>query len=231
LKQQELIYSQDFQLQQLERKVARLQGERSNEEKMALNNKIKDLSGRLDEQQATEAMLQNQLKRLGDDLRRATRQLEKTRKEKADVTSKIEEVELHNDSSQRELKKVETAKQDLMVDDNILKLEIKQLRDTLNSKADSVLSLEKRKLQLQTAMSERAHEINIHKGMLQAQIKTLTSEKQKLSSEVHERFSKIDKLRKRYEIVMVSMAPPEGEEEHSQAYYVIKVLVHAWVNK
>jgi UDP-glucose:O-linked fucose beta-1,3-glucosyltransferase len=126
---------------------------------------------------------------------------------------------------------VETAKQDLMVDDNILKLEIKQLRDTLNSKADSVLSLEKRKLQLQTAMSERAHEINIHKGMLQAQIKTLTSEKQKLSSEVHERFSKIDKLRKRYEIVMVSMAPPEGEEEHSQAYYVIKVLVHAWVNK
>jgi hypothetical protein len=65
LKQQELIYSQDFQLQQLERKVARLQGERSNEEKMALNNKIKDLSGRLDEQQATEAMLQNQLKRLG----------------------------------------------------------------------------------------------------------------------------------------------------------------------
>merc|ERR1712226_1592365 len=38
----------------------------------------------------------------------------------------------------------------------------------------------------------------------------------------HERISKIEKLRKRYEILMVSMAPPEGEEEHSQAYYVIK---------
>lgn len=43
------------------------------------------------------------------------------------------------------------------------------------------------------------------------------------SSEVHERISKIDRLRKRYEIFTVAMAPPEGEEEHSQAYYVIKV--------
>lgn len=36
-----LFYAQDFQLQHLERKVARLQGERSNEEKVALNLKIK----------------------------------------------------------------------------------------------------------------------------------------------------------------------------------------------
>ena len=42
------------------------------------------------------------------------------------------------------------------------------------------------------------------------------------SAELHERISKIDKLRKRYEILSVAMKPPEGEEEHSQAYYVIK---------
>lgn len=44
------------------------------------------------------------------------------------------------------------------------------------------------------------------------------------SAQLHDRIAKIDRLRKRYEILMVSMAPPEGEEEHSQTYYVIKVF-------
>ncbi|XP_008590357.1 PREDICTED: coiled-coil domain-containing protein 39-like, partial [Galeopterus variegatus] len=41
-------------------------------------------------------------------------------------------------------------------------------------------------------------------------------------AEFHERLSKIDKLKNRYEILTVVMLPPEGEEEKTQAYYVIK---------
>ena len=41
LKQQEILYTQDFQLQQQERKVGRLQGERSDEEQSTLNDKMK----------------------------------------------------------------------------------------------------------------------------------------------------------------------------------------------
>ena len=37
-----------------------------------------------------------------------------------------------------------------MVDQNILKLELKRLRDMLNERADEVFDLEKRRLQLET---------------------------------------------------------------------------------
>ncbi|XP_060558012.1 coiled-coil domain-containing protein 39-like [Ruditapes philippinarum] len=222
LKQQEIIYNQDFSIQQLERRINRMQGERSNEEKIHLEAKIKDLTDELEQKNNTHTLLTLQLKRLQDDIRRVSRELEKNGSEKNDLTSKIEELDLYNDSSERELKKIITSKQDLMVDQNILKLELKRLRDMLNERADEVFTLEKRRLQLETAMKERHQEINIHKEMLNAQVRAVNEERQQISAELHERISKIDKLRKRYEILMVSMAPPEGEEERSQAYYVIK---------
>lgn len=83
-----------------------------------------------------------------------SRELEKSGSEKNDLTSKIEELDLYNDSSERELKKIIHSKQDLMVDQNILKLELKRLRDMLNERADEVFSLEKRRLQLETVSYE-----------------------------------------------------------------------------
>ena len=47
-------------------------------------------------------------------------------------------------------------------------------------------------------MKERHNEINIHKEMLNAQVRAVNEERQQISAELHERISKIDKLRKRY---------------------------------
>jgi chromosome segregation ATPase len=222
LKQQEILYTQDLQLQQLQRKMSRLDGERTDDEKVALNTRIKELEEEWVRQQGEEALLSGQLKRLQDDLRRVNTQLEQGQKEKASLDEKIDDINLHIDTTQRELRRVVAAKEDQMVDENIVKLEVKRLRDTLFSHAGEVHSLEWRKLELQTAMTERNREVGQHKAMLRAQCKALEAERQATSSEVHERISKIDKLRKRYEIITVAMMPPEGEEEHSQAYYVIK---------
>ena len=89
-----------------------------------------------------------------------SRELEKSGSEKDDLISKIEELNLYNDSSERELKKIIHGKQNMMVDQNVLKLELKRLRDMLNERADEVFSLEKRRLQLETVSNIKIQKKN-----------------------------------------------------------------------
>ncbi|KAM5164293.1 coiled-coil domain-containing protein 39 [Mantella aurantiaca] len=222
LKQQGIIYNQDFQIQQLERRLSRLKGEVNTDEKHALETKAAELTKTLEKRKASLNILNTQHKKLQGDARYIKRELEKTGQEKGDLISKMEELKLFNTMSDKALKKLRTSKQDLMVEDNILKLEIKRLKDMLYSKADDVFSLEKRKLQLQTAMKERTQEIAVHKEMLKSQIRLVDQERQSISLELHDRLAKVDKMKKRFEIITVAMMPPEGEEEKSQAYYIIK---------
>ncbi|XP_015993517.2 coiled-coil domain-containing protein 39 [Rousettus aegyptiacus] len=222
LKQQEIMYSQDFFIQQVERRMSRLKGEINSEEKQSLEAKITDLKKTLEEKNSTFGLLEIQIKKLHNDLYFIKKSNSKNCGEKQSLMTKINELNLFNDRSEKELKKAKAFKQDLMIEDNLLKLEVKRTREMLHSKAEEVLSLEKRKQQLYTAMEERTEEIKVHKAMLASQIKYVDQERQNVSAEFHERLSKIDKLKNRYEILTVVMLPPEGEEEKTQAYYVIK---------
>ncbi|XP_005069770.1 coiled-coil domain-containing protein 39 [Mesocricetus auratus] len=222
LRQQEIMYSQDFYIQQVERRMSRLKGEINSEEKQALEAKILELKKTLDEKKSTLSLLEAQIKKLHNDLYFLKKSNGKNNDEKQSLLNKINELHLFVDRSEKELTKARATKQDLMIEDNLLKLEVKRTREMLYSKAEEVLSLEKRKQQLHTAMEERAEEIKVHKAMLASQIRYVDQQRQTVSAEFHERLSKIDKLKNRYEILTVVMLPPEGEEEKTQAYYVIK---------
>ena len=80
-----------------------------------------------------------------------------------------------------------------MVEENMVKLALRRLRDLLYSRADGVLSREKRRLQLQTAMREREEEIRVHRQMLAKEVKIAQQERQELRWE-QERFTLSDAL-------------------------------------
>ncbi|XP_046515670.1 coiled-coil domain-containing protein 39 isoform X3 [Equus quagga] len=222
LKQQEIMYSQDFYIQQVERRMSRLKGEINSEEKQALEAKVVELKKTFEDKKSTVGLLETQIKKLHNDLYFMKKSNSKNHDEKQLLMTKINELNLFNDRSEKELNEAKALKQDLMIEDNLLKLEVKRTREMLHSKAEEVLSLEKRKQQIRTAMEERTEEIKVHKTMLASQIRYVDQERQNISAEFHERLSKIDKLKNRYEILTVVMLPPEGEEEKTQAYYVIK---------
>uniref|UniRef100_A0A8D2QCS5 Coiled-coil domain-containing protein 39 n=1 Tax=Zonotrichia albicollis TaxID=44394 RepID=A0A8D2QCS5_ZONAL len=222
LKQQELIYNQDFYIQQIQRRLSRLEGEINSDEKEVLEGKVAELKKTLEEKKKAYDALQSLYRKLQSDIQITKRTIDKTREETSGLIEKIEELTLFNERSLQELKKAKHIKQEMMVEDNLLKLELKRLRNTLCNKAEKVLTLEKQQLELKKVIAERTEEIRIQKAMLDSQIRLLDQERHQLSAEFQDRLWKIDKLKRKYEIFTLSMMPPEGEEMKSQAYYAIK---------
>ncbi|XP_027004318.2 coiled-coil domain-containing protein 39 [Tachysurus fulvidraco] len=222
LKQQDYINNQEFQVQFLDGKIAHLSGNLNKEEKQVLEKQVSELSATLEEKKKGAALLAAQLKKLQNDIRCVRKENEKTGAEMRDLTTKIDELNLVDDKLNKDMKRIHLKKKDSIVENNILQLEVKHLRNLLYDKADGVFSLEKRKLHLQTAMKERQEEIGVHWEIHSKQLKITEQDMQEVRTQLYARLSKVDKMKKKYEIVTIFMAAPEGEEDKSQAYYIIK---------
>merc|ERR1711879_946041 len=71
-------------------------------------------------------------------------------------------------------------------------------------------------------MEEREKEVEVHTEVLKTQLRAAQEERHKSAIELAERKSKIYNLKMKYENVVSKVKKEEGEEQHSQAHYVIK---------
>lgn len=222
LDEETLLYKQDFDIAQLDRKLSRLEGKVSSTESKDMEAKIEQLKDVLASHRSSEKLLTAQIQKLDEELRLGRKRSEKDTREFESLSDKLAELELEIKRSQEDRDKIIAAKQDLMVNENVLKLEIRRNRVQLNQRADDVFSLEQQKLQLKAAMDERMDEIKIHKELLRTQRKSAADQRSQVFKELQERRSRIDKLQKRHEIVVFSTAPSEDGEQKSQAFLLVQ---------
>ncbi|KAF0687146.1 Aste57867_21117 [Aphanomyces stellatus] len=225
LRQQELVYNGEFQIQQMERKVSRASGERSADETKALKAEIETLQTEFDEALAQFTMLQTQCKKLSDEKAAQDRTKKALLKTREEITAKIAKHELENESASNSLRVILREKEELLVQSDLQKLEVKRLKDLLNSRADEVFTLENREFQLKKSMEERKKEISVHREVQRAQVKAAEEERHKISVEHGDREMKVKKLQAKFE-TLCKTSPfgnaDEDGQERSQAYFVIK---------
>jgi|EP01047_Picozoa_sp_COSAG01_P022094 chromosome segregation ATPase len=223
LTQQEHVYTAEFQIQLLERKVRRAEGERTESETKDLNDKIEALNQELDDKAAQGALLDKQTKKLNNDLKAAKRKAVEQAAQEAKLTEEVDELGLENDTIERNIETFVKRKEEVTVQHDVLKLEVRRVRDVLNQRADEVFGLENRKAQLQLSMEEREREIAVHTQTLRAELKLGEEDRSKVAKELKERMLKIETLKKKYDVLCGRMSGGEGGEgEHTQAFYVIQ---------
>ena len=223
-KQGELLYNVDFQIQLMERKVDWVQGKRTQEETNEINKKTEILEKTTSELTKKKAKFENSLIMINEDLRAIDTKLKSITNEKDKLTSIIEELELENMKCGQDLQKIVKTKEEVLVEHDLMKLDIKKIYDRLLKEANDVFRKENQLAQLELSIKEREREINVHKDLLIAERKSAEEERHNCAMELTQKLIRAKNLKLKYESLINKTSKSEegGEEKYSQAYYVIK---------
>merc|ERR1719159_1773473 len=220
-RQQKLLYAVDFQSQFMQRKVARVSGERTLEEKEDLARKLEQAEQDLEEKMSLWNILTAQHKKQDAELRQAKRTLVKIQEDEKKTKEEMGELQLQNEILQQMMNKTTREKEEVLVHHDVMKLEVSRLRTKLTARTEQVFALENRKQQLQLSMQEREKEVEVHLDVLRAQHRVAQDERHNTAIELAERKQKIYSLKMKYEATVAKTKKTE-DAEHSQAYYVLQ---------
>ena len=171
----------------MERKVSRGLGERSDEEKQQLQARIVDLEKYLEINVTKRKSLLQQCKKVQLELQAWKRRKDNAEKEHKDIKGKIAEIELETSSCGMSLKQVISMKEEAMVTHDVIRLDVRRLRDTLRKKAEDVFALENQREQLELSMAEKKVEMKVYSEVRTAQLRAAEEERHKSAVELGQR--------------------------------------------
>ena len=221
-RQQELLYNAEFQLQQMERRVARGLGERSHEEKKQLQLKKNELEYEHRCHKEKQVILLQQSKKLQQELQKWQRKKEHCEIDQRQLSEAIVDVELEITACELNLKKLVAKKEEEMVSHDLVRLEVRRLRDILRIKIEEVIQLENNRENLFNEMSVKKEEKKIQTDVQVAQLRAYEDERHKSAVELGQRKIAAEKMQLKHEALMKAHGNDENdEEENSPVYHLI----------
>ncbi|AYU81204.1 TPR/MLP1/MLP2-like protein, putative [Leishmania donovani] len=208
--QQGVLYNIEFSVQQMEKRVGRAKGERTEEERKELHGKIDLLQATLDELEKQNRILQNQVKRVREEMRQSTMLIEKLEMTKKRSLEEVLERDLHCTHDEREEKKLEKQREDLFIKVDTLELQLRRMRNALRAKDAELLTLEEKKRQLEADVAEREAEIEVHHRLLKMEAKLAEEERKRLVTELLDRQKNLTAVKNRQEVLVGRMDPAQA---------------------
>ena len=220
-RQQEVLYNTEFDLQQMERKVARGLGERSDEEKVHLQAQIDELEQDLESQQVKRKSLAEQCKKIQVELQNwSKKKLERTTQQGI-VKEQLVEIELEIKACEVSLESIQTNKEDAMISHDTVKLDIRSACGTLRERSEAVYDLQDRQTALKQDIKAKKEEIRAEADVKSTQIRLLDEERHKAAIALNDKNVVVKNLQSRHFTIKGKGGEGEEGEEHSAIYHLI----------
>ena len=141
-RQNEILETTTLQLEQVEKKVARGLGVRSDEEQIQLKSRIEDLEKKLDSEKNKKNELLQQQRKLTAELRSWNKKHDNAQLKCNETAQKIDHIGLEIFACEVSLKEIVAKKEETMVSRDVLLLDVRRLRDSLCSLLEELCSIE-----------------------------------------------------------------------------------------
>lgn len=201
LRQTEISYNVEFNIQELERRIANMKGT-SNDRSNETDIKIQRLENMLKRKTADKNLIVQQLSDVKDDMKKMTLAYNNDIIELEKLVNRLKERQMNADGGEKDVKKFTQITQERLVETSILKMRANQMGKQIKKHANKCYNLERHKIELETAMNERLIDIKAQRDILTMKRKYLIDEISQLKADIGERVLKIEVLKKRYECTL-----------------------------
>jgi chromosome segregation ATPase len=201
-KQQGVMRNVESKLNHIESKVARGLGERSSEEKEQLMKRIFELEEERKENKQRNMKLEQQCKILNQEVKRMLKKNELCEINRNDIRSSMEAIELEIASCEVNLEKLSRNKEENTVTMDVVRLEVRRLRDMLNLRVNEVLDLEKSSKELCDKMNHTRRILNAEIESRRSRLRAVEDERHQCAVESGQRAVAAEKMKSKYEMIV-----------------------------
>lgn len=206
----------------MERKVARGLGERSQEEKKQLQIRVSELEQEYQVYKDKQATLVQQVKKLHQELQKWQKKRDNCGRDESRLSENIVNVELEISACELKMRKLVTLKEEEMVSHDLVKLEVRRLRDILRQRIEKITLLETEQENILNNVSAKKTEIQIHNEVKAAQLKAFEDERHKSAVELGQRKIAAEKIQLKHEALVKAHGNDDtSREENSPVYHLI----------
>uniref|UniRef100_A0A1Q3FT41 Coiled-coil domain-containing protein 39 n=1 Tax=Culex tarsalis TaxID=7177 RepID=A0A1Q3FT41_CULTA len=200
IRQTEISYNVDYNIEKLEERIANMKGENKQEGANRAHAKLVQAEAIYLARKQNYSLLQAQIAKVQIDFRNLNTIYQQDYAEIERMVGKLKEKTLIVEGGEKKLRQCTTENQERLVERSLLKMRIKQMESRVDKQNDKMYTLERHRMELETAITERLIDINSQKDMLMLKKKYLQDERATLKADISERTLKIEQLKNRYEL-------------------------------
>lgn len=131
-------------------------------------------------------------------------------------------MQLETEMIQRGICDRQEEKENLMVEQDTMQLEIQRLKQILSHKSAEVSELEKKKSMMKSSIKEKKNELQAHQECLRYELKNVRDDVHRVKLDLSDRKQRSEKLKMKYETLTSKKDSLYDDEPKSQGYYLIR---------